>query len=691
MELSGNYAYKKPSTLTTRLFRGLRRGMAENNLSIGSINGKGDPICYTPSSVNALIIDGKITVRNNYELVVPTTVTADMNDGYTYKIKSQFVYAPNTASEHRWLLGVQALSGTTHHHYCLLHRKYDLSDSLAEVKCATLHSLGTSSDSMWFANANFDFVNYSGNFLENGVETFATAFGNGADMLMFYTPSGLSVLGSSGWKNITVDATLNTLTATSLATLDDKLQFYSRTQAMPGGVSAWTTYYAVNVVGNTFQISLTSGGSPIDITSVGANVVGRLVTDYGAWKTTTVNSTTGVFTIAGTTSVDGIGKMFRAVSGSLPKGILPDIVYYLINSSGATFKLSTTVGGDAITVQSAGNNFQCRSVIGYPKDAPRLAGLSYSDERMWGYYGDTVYYNAGFIDRMSEPNDWTTALLSGNIPKPTWDGVAINAFKVLNGRKLVFKENCVFAIQGKVPPYNVEQLYSAVGTNAPKSVCEHGSYGIFWATPSGIVRFNGVATEPYLTSEISGIWYPDNTTCKSTIVDNIMLVYGQFYHPETHALGYGILWVDLATANALYQDMSLGAATLTVDCVMPPQFTKLRAGVLQPQFWFACGDAIYRLGVTTPAAGAAPSMFYMTPESDYGSAKRRKSISSLTITGSGGTLTVTPYSNGTAKTAKDFELPAKSKTMSVSGERIKFKLSSANDPMVIEGKEEEYA
>lgn len=39
---------------------------------------------------------------------------------------------------------------------------------------------------------------------------------------------------------------------------------------MPGGLALYTNYYAVNVSGDNLQVSATSGGSPIDITGVGA-------------------------------------------------------------------------------------------------------------------------------------------------------------------------------------------------------------------------------------------------------------------------------------------------------------------------------------------------------------------------------------------------------------------------------------
>ena len=51
---------------------------------------------------------------------------------------------------------------------------------------------------------------------------------------------------------------------------DDRVEFTADT--LPGGVSAETNYYVINKADNTFEISTSSGGSAVDITSVGSNI-----------------------------------------------------------------------------------------------------------------------------------------------------------------------------------------------------------------------------------------------------------------------------------------------------------------------------------------------------------------------------------------------------------------------------------
>lgn len=77
----------------------------------------------------------------------------------------------------------------------------------------------------------------------------------------------------------------------------------------------------------------------------------------------TVNTSTDVFTVSNSI-VNGetpnfaddtqVLLTFRS-GGSLPSPLLPNILYYVINSTGTTFQLSATLGGSAINVTSSGS------------------------------------------------------------------------------------------------------------------------------------------------------------------------------------------------------------------------------------------------------------------------------------------------------------------------------------------------
>jgi hypothetical protein len=60
---------------------------------------------------------------------------------------------------------------------------------------------------------------------------------------------------------------------------------------LPGGLTAGTVYYIVSASGDSFQLSATSGGSAITLTSDGSGIVQQIAVE--------------TFTSAGTWSVSG--------------------------------------------------------------------------------------------------------------------------------------------------------------------------------------------------------------------------------------------------------------------------------------------------------------------------------------------------------------------------------------------------
>jgi hypothetical protein len=65
----------------------------------------------------------------------------------------------------------------------------------------------------------------------------------------------------------------DTLTCVAHGLLDGEQVFIDSDGTMPGGLSKKTVYYVVNKTANTFQLSTTSGGSVLDITSAGSGVI----------------------------------------------------------------------------------------------------------------------------------------------------------------------------------------------------------------------------------------------------------------------------------------------------------------------------------------------------------------------------------------------------------------------------------
>jgi hypothetical protein len=146
-------------------------------------------------------------------------------------------------------------------------------------------------------------------------------------------------------------------------------------------------------------------------------------------------------------------------------------------------------------------------------------------------------------------------------------------------------------------------------------------------------------------------------------------------------------WFD----DSAVLDVSANPAPLQVDATLNPWFTTLKTGVTKPEFWFGFNDMIYKYSNTFPTSGA-PHMTYFTPSHDYGTAVRKKRVTTMKLTGSGGTVSVTPVQDGVEKTAKNIELPAtRPSPFSVNGYVLGFKLENAGgDPIVIRDKEETY-
>ena len=80
-----------------------------------------------------------------------------------------------------------------------------------------------------------------------------------ADCLRYGT--GVSVSANSG---------TDTFTASSHGLSNNQVLYFVTAGSLPGNVSAATKYYVVNAATNTFQISTTSGGSVLDISSNGS-------------------------------------------------------------------------------------------------------------------------------------------------------------------------------------------------------------------------------------------------------------------------------------------------------------------------------------------------------------------------------------------------------------------------------------
>lgn len=171
------------------------------------------------------------------------------------------------------------------------------------------------------------------------------------------------------------------------------------TGALPTGLKTGVTYFVVNSTANTFQLSNLPGGTAINTsgsqsgvhtwglldslpyntrgggqinhiiqnsfsceTRIGAMgprhssiLIGLPPTDF-AQQT----GTTGTFTVSGNTATAVASRLLPndpivlTTTGTLPTGLSTGVQYWAINTSVDTFQFSTTPGGPAVTLSSAG-------------------------------------------------------------------------------------------------------------------------------------------------------------------------------------------------------------------------------------------------------------------------------------------------------------------------------------------------
>jgi len=119
--------------------------------------------------------------------------------------------------------------------------------------------------------------------LTAGSTTISTADTFGVVNGMFVTGIGTAI---NTDVSVTSDVTLDTLTKTAHGLSNgDKITFSALSTTT--GVLTWTIYYVVNKTDNDFQIALTEGGSPIDLTGSNATMTMR----YPSFVTNVVTNT----------------------------------------------------------------------------------------------------------------------------------------------------------------------------------------------------------------------------------------------------------------------------------------------------------------------------------------------------------------------------------------------------------------
>ena len=202
--------------------------------------------------------------------------------------------------------------------------------------------------------------------------------------------AGALVLGSDAASTVTANATYSandvtdvfSAAGTSFSNGDVVVLSGANT---PAGASQNTPYYVVNVSGNTFQLSLTAGGTPINITNTGAGS-GKLLTQAGALGA--ANTTVDLGDLALTTPSDNIAL--------ISNGAYVNKRNITVVNAGN----STTIGASnaaATTASYTGGITLNKSVILHSKNAGAVTRFSGLIDDGAGSSGVTIS-GAGIVD-----------------------------------------------------------------------------------------------------------------------------------------------------------------------------------------------------------------------------------------------------------------------------------------------------
>ena len=175
----------------------------------------------------------------------------------------------------------------------------------------------------------------------------------------------------------TVDTSTDIVTSASHGLSDGTIVHVASTATLPTGLSANTVYYVISSTSSTFKLSLTSGGSAIDISSTGSGTHSvydeiqvpdfRSLMPMGAgtgsltfnFATTDINTGTEVITVPSNTSLYTGQPIVYTTSGTVAGDLVASTTYYAIRLSATTISiadsLSLALAGTAHNLTGTGS------------------------------------------------------------------------------------------------------------------------------------------------------------------------------------------------------------------------------------------------------------------------------------------------------------------------------------------------
>jgi hypothetical protein len=228
-----------------------------------------------------------------------------------------------------------------------------------------------------------------------GVGLFPDIFGNHTKLQQYdAAPVAKSTTFTT---DFAADANKLTLAGSVLPMVGETV-WVSSTTTLPTGLTAATPLFVLNVSSSDIELGISPNGSPITLTG---NGTGTHTITWSTYKTigefietgpekvfsyskTVSAKTTDTFTTdfasdaneltaSGTAPADGTPVLLSS-STTLPAGTLENRIYWVVNSSGSTFELSTERGGSPVTLTDDGTGTHTVTSGGLVMNIPNAGG-----------------------------------------------------------------------------------------------------------------------------------------------------------------------------------------------------------------------------------------------------------------------------------------------------------------------------
>lgn len=205
------------------------------------------------------------------------------------------------------------------------------------------------------------------------------------------TVNGTSTLNGSTTSLAIVTKNISEATTVSATAATGTINFDVTTQSVLYYTAAATGDWTINVRGNssTSLNSILGIGQSITLAFLAQNQ------NIAAATVTITIANPAVFTKSGTLPANGTPVAF-STTGALPTGLTAGTIYYVVNASGTTFNVSTTVGGSTVVTSGTQSGTQTATFYGLFNNVLQIDGTVVTPK--WQGGTTSTYGNNGSTD-----------------------------------------------------------------------------------------------------------------------------------------------------------------------------------------------------------------------------------------------------------------------------------------------------